>query len=69
MNSLFVTPSAVEALAALAPVLGHGALAPVLADGRARPVAAVDAAEAVRAGADVVADAEASVLTSRVTRD
>ena len=64
-----MTPGAVEALAALAPVLWHGALAAVVAGGRARAVAAVDAAEAVRAGADVVADAKASVFTSRAARN
>ena len=64
-----MTPGSVESLPALAPVLRHGALAAVLAGGRARPVPAVDAAETVRAGADVVADTQPAVLTSRVTRN
>ena len=67
----FITlaPGAVEPLSALAPVFRHGAKPAVLTDGRARPVPAVDTAEAVRAGADVVADTESPVFTFRVARN
>ena len=68
-NLLFVAGDAVESLPALAKVVRHGAEAAVLAVGRAGPVAAVWTAEAVRAGANVVADAKAAVFAFRLTRN
>ena len=66
---LFVASFPIESVSALAFVVRHGADAAVLALDRAGPVAAIGAAEAVRTGANIVANTQASIGAAGLTRN